>query len=105
MDIRPKRLNLIRGRLPAESQGLLFHCNDENKEIICNITDAAFRDLIDFHRLNRSKTELAQAIVTEIERLANAKYNAARIEETGMLVIRLADLILYGFQARNDSAA
>jgi hypothetical protein len=44
-------------------------------------------------------------LLPEIERLANAKYDARRLEEDGGLLIQPADLVRYGFEKRKKRAA
>jgi hypothetical protein len=69
------------------------------------ITQDALDDLTQFHRLDISKDEPLNALVMQIERIANAKFNAGRVEVNGEIVIRPLDLLRYGFNAINDSAA
>lgn len=92
-----KRLTVIAGST-AGLQSLSFQCDDGKKKIVCGITSDALRNLIGFHRLNGTNLEAARALVSEVERLANAKYNDAGFEENGELLIRLRDLLRYGFQ-------
>jgi hypothetical protein len=63
------------------------------------------RDLIDFHRINSTNDEALRALLPELERLVNAKCNAGRFEENGWLVIWPVDLLRYGYQGRDESAA
>jgi hypothetical protein len=47
-------------------------------------------------------------LLLEIVRLANAKYDAGRLEEDGSLVIRATDILRFGFEnrkTRSDYAA
>src|SRR5437764_597274 len=57
-----------------------FDCND-GRVIQCSITDDALRDLIDFHRVKNTDEDTSRVLLPEVERLANAKYDARRLEE------------------------
>jgi hypothetical protein len=61
--------------------------------------------LIDFHRIKSTESEALRALLPEIERLVNAKYDAERFEENGWLVIWPVDLLRYGYQGRDEPAA
>jgi hypothetical protein len=98
-----KRSKLVRGTQEYRPFSLLDQ--DTGTKVACAITDAALRDLIDFHRLNSADSDLIHVVVSELVRLANAKYNAARYAENGELLIHLPDLLLYGFAKRDKSAA
>ena len=81
-----------------------FDC-DDGRVIQCSITDDALRDLIDFHRVKNTDEDTSRVLLPEVERLANAKYDARRLEEDGGLLIRPADLVRYGFEKRKKRAA
>jgi hypothetical protein len=98
-------LRVVFDSLSAQSQGLFFQCDRDGKIIQCGIADVALRDLIDFHRLKSSENKALRALLPEIERLANAKCDAGRFEENGWLVIWPVDLLRYGYQGRDRSAA
>jgi hypothetical protein len=99
------RLRIRPGTFSSQPDCLAFQCDDGSKYIDCAITTAVLRDLIDFHRLRERKKEAFRALLPEIERLANAKYNAGRISESGEMLIRTADLLRYGFGRWDRSAA
>jgi hypothetical protein len=82
-----------------------FNVTATGRTIRCGIADAALRDLIDFHRIKGTEDQALRALLTEIERLANAKCDAGRFEENGWLVIWPVDLLRYGYQTRDKSAA
>jgi hypothetical protein len=98
-------LRVIAKSLSAQLEGLCFQCDRDGHPIQCGIADLALRDLIDFHRLNSTRDKALRLLLPEIERLANAKCDAGRFEENGWLVIWPIDLLRYGFQGRNMSAA
>jgi hypothetical protein len=62
-------------------------------------------DLADFHRIKSAAADAPPVLLPEIERLANAKYDAGRLEEAGGLLIRSTDLVRYGFQKGKKRAA
>jgi hypothetical protein len=98
-------LRVIAESVRAKSKGLCFQCDIDGRPIHCGIVDAALRELVDFHRFNGSKDKALQAVLPEIERLTNAKCDAGRFEENGSLVIWPVDLLRYGYQGRDRSAA
>jgi hypothetical protein len=81
-----------------------FDC-DDGSIIQCSITNDTLRDLIDFHHVKNTDEDIRRVLLPEIERLANAKYDARRLEEDGGLFIRSADLVRYGFEKRKKQAA
>ena len=81
-----------------------FEC-DDGKIIQCSITGETLRDLIDFHRVKNTDEDTCRVLLPEVERLANAKYDARRLEEDGGLLIRSTDLVRYGFEKRKKRAA
>jgi Protein of unknown function (DUF1488) len=89
----------------AKSKGLCFQCDLDGEIIQCGIADVALRDLVDFHRIKSTESEALRALLPEIERLVNAKYDAERFEENGWLVIWPVDLLRYGYQGRAEPAA
>jgi len=71
----------------------------------CGITDTALRELIDFHRVKSNERKALRTLVSEIERLVNAKNDAGRFEENGCIIIWPVDLLRYGYQSRETLAA
>ena len=98
-------LKVMASSLKAQSEGLCFQCDSGGKVIRCGIADVALRDLIDFHSIESMEDAAFLALLPEIERLVNAKCDAGRFEENGWLVIWPVDLLRYGYQARDQSAA
>jgi hypothetical protein len=98
-------LKVIFDSFSAQSKGVCFQCDGGGKIIQCGIADVAIRDLIDFHRIKDTEDKEVRALLTEIERLVNAKCDAGRFEENGWLVIWPVDLLRYGYQGRKRSAA
>ena len=91
-------LKVIAGSLKAQAEGLSFQCGGDGETIECEVASEVLRDLLAFHRFDND--DAMRALLPEIERLANAKSDAGRFEEDGALVIRTADLLRYGFQAK-----
>jgi hypothetical protein len=98
-------LEVIPGTIEATSQGLSFRCSGGENAVTCSITEQALDDLIQYHRLDVNKDETFASILSEIERIANEKFGAARLEKNGELIIRTIDVLRYGFQNTDDSAA
>jgi hypothetical protein len=98
-------LKVVFESFTAHSKGLCFQCDREGEIIQCGIADVALRDLVDFHRIKSTESEALRALLPEIERLVNAKYDAERFEENGWLVIWPVDLLRYGYQGRDEPAA
>jgi hypothetical protein len=91
---------IVVGSLKQVDGGDTFQCDcGDGKIIECTIVDIALRDLIDFHRFKKT-ADPSTVLVLEIVRLANAKYDAGRLEEDGSLVIRATDLLRFGFGNR-----
>jgi hypothetical protein len=98
-------LRVVFDSLSAHSDGLSFRCNGGGQCLPCGITDTALRELIDFHRVQSNECKALRTILSEIERLVNAKGDAGRYEENGCIVIWPVDLLRYGYQSREPSAA
>jgi hypothetical protein len=98
------QLKVMVQTLSARSQGLAFQCENGMKTVSGDISAETLRDLTDFHQVKGSQEEGFRALLPEIERLLNAKFQAGRIEENGELAIRAADLLRFGFQARDKTA-
>jgi hypothetical protein len=98
-------LKVIPETIVAASQRLSFRCNGGDTAISCSITVDAVNDLIQFHRLDVSGDEAVNALIKEIERLANEKFSAGRVGKNGELAITATDVLRYGFQTTDSSAA
>jgi hypothetical protein len=98
-------LRVIAGSLGALSKGLCFRCDHDGRPLYGGISDGALLDLIDFHRFNCGRDKALRALLPAIERLANSKCDAGRFEENGSIVIRPVDLLRYGYQGQEKSAA
>jgi hypothetical protein len=98
-------LRVVFDSLSAQSDGLSFRCDDGGRALPCGIADTALRDLIDFHRVKSNERTALRTLVSEIERLVNAKSDAGRFEENGCIIIWLVDLLRYGYQSRETLAA
>jgi hypothetical protein len=91
--------------LEAHPQGVLFQCDCGDGKIEGGITDAALRDLVDFHRIKSTAADASRVLLPELERIVNAKCDAGKFEEDGGIIIRPADLLRYGFHRRRKRAA
>jgi hypothetical protein len=98
-------LKVIAGTIHAQPKTISFRCAGEGGQIDCQMTAAALRDLLEFHRLNFSNEGAFETLLPEIERLVNSKFNAGRFDENGELWIRVADLLRYGYSEQNETAA
>lgn len=99
-------LTILMGSLKQTDAGDAFQCDcGDGKIIQCTIDDVALRDLVDYHRINKTPADASQVLLAEIERLVNAKFDAGRFEEDGGLLIQSADIVRYGFQVRKKRAA
>ena len=99
-------LTIIEESLTAQTYGLGFQSDCADGKIVqCGITNLALADLVDFHQVKSPAADAPLVLLLEIERLANAKYQAGRLEEDGGLLIRSSDLVRYGFQKRKKRAA
>jgi hypothetical protein len=99
-------LTIIAESFTARTYGFSFQSDCADGKIVqCGIMDVALADLADFHHVKSAATDAPLVLLLEIERLANAKYEAGRLEEDGGLLIRSTDLVRYGFQGRKKQAA
>jgi hypothetical protein len=98
-------LKVIPETIAAASQRLSFQCDGGEKAITCSIAVDAVNDLIQFHRLDVSGDVAVNTLIKEIERLANEKFCDGRVEQNGELSITATDVLRYGFQTTDDSAA
>jgi hypothetical protein len=95
----PASLLMVAGSVRLLPQGLAFESNDGIKTVPCSITRDALLDLCGYHGLNGNDGEAFKALGPQIERLASQKYRAGRIDRSGELTIKPADLLLYGFES------
>jgi hypothetical protein len=98
-------LKLVADSVEPVPDGVRFQCDCGDAKIVGGITDAAFRDLMDFHRVKGATPDASRLLLLEIERLVNAKCDAGRFEEDGGLLIRPTDILRYGFRGRKKRAA
>jgi hypothetical protein len=99
MRVRPIRISIRR----RQSNGLCFQYDHDGHPLCCGISDVALRDLIDFHRFNGSQEKARRALLrSNASRTQNA---TQRFEENGWLVIWPLDLLRYGYQGQDRSAA
>src|ERR1700692_640853 len=81
-------LTIIEESLTAQTYGLGFQSDCADGKIVqCGITNLALADLVDFHHIKGAAAGALRVLLPEIERLANAKYEAGRLEEDGGLLI------------------
>jgi hypothetical protein len=93
-------LMMVAGTAQIIPHGLAFESHDGVKMIPCSITREALLDLCGYHGIKGDEGESFKVLGPQIERLANEKYRAGRIERTGELTIKTSDLLLYGFEGR-----
>jgi len=98
-------LRIVFDSLTARPNGLCFQCDQGGRRLPCGIADTALRELVDFHHIKSTERNALLGVLPEIERLVNAKCDAERFEENGSLVIWPVDLLRYGYQGREKSAA
>ena len=89
-------LKMMPGSVKAGSQSLAFRCKDGEQEIACSILAHALDDLIRFHGIDVQNDQEMDQLLSQIERVANDKINARRIEPNGEIVIRSIDILRYG---------
>jgi hypothetical protein len=95
----PASLLMVAGSVKLLPHGLAFESNDGIKTVPCCISRDALLDLCGYHGLNGDDGEAFKALGPQIERLVSEKYRAGRIERSGELTIKPADLLLYGFES------
>jgi hypothetical protein len=99
-------LKITAGKLDLLPASIVCQLAHGTRMIACTVERQALRDLADYH-LGEALPDVAAfgELLQEIERLANAKFYAGRVEESGDVVITSADVLLYGFEARWAKAA
>jgi Protein of unknown function (DUF1488) len=95
-----KPLYVVAGSMQAQPQGLAFQSHDGVRVVTCSISRDALLDLRDYHGLAGDESQAFRALGPQIERLANEKYRAGRVDRSGQLEISPADILLYGFESR-----
>jgi hypothetical protein len=91
-------LKVIPNTFEAASQRLSFQCSGADNAVSCSITVNALDDLVQLHRLNVREDKAVEALLKEIEYLANEKFSAGRVERNGELAIKSIDVLRYGFR-------
>jgi hypothetical protein len=89
-------LKMMPGSVNVGSQCITFRCNDGQLEIACSILAHALDDLIRFHEIDDESDEGMDQLLSQIERVANDKIDARRLEPNGEIVIRSIDILRYG---------
>lgn len=81
----------------VDGQGISLLFSDGDAKVACSVTPGVIEDLASYHRLTFSREEIFHVVLPLLDRLASTKYHAGRLEENGEIVIRVADLLRYGF--------
>jgi hypothetical protein len=86
------------GRLDLLASSIVCQLQDSAQTIVCTIERQLLRDLGDYH-FGRAVPEEAvfSECLSEIERLASAKFGGQGLDRSGGISIGPADLIRYGF--------
>jgi hypothetical protein len=98
-------LKIVPGTICAQSRTLSFQCQDGEEAIPCSITADALDDLVHLYRLDVKEDEAVDALLKEIEHLANEKFCAGRVEKNGELIIRTIDVLRFSVQHTDGSVA
>lgn len=91
-------LQVAAGRLDLLAASIVCHLRNGNQIIICTIARQVLRDLGDYH-FGRAISDEAifSECLSEIERLANAKFSGRGLDAEDELSIGPSDLARYGF--------
>jgi hypothetical protein len=91
-------LKVASGRLDLLASSIVCQLHDGTQTIVCTIARQVLRDLGDYHfgRVIPEEAVFSECL-SEIERLANAKFRGRGLDENGGLSIGPADLVRYGF--------
>jgi hypothetical protein len=91
-------LKVAAGRLDLLASSIVCQLRDGTQTIICTVARQVLRDLGDYH-FGRAIPEEAvfSECLSEIERLASAKFARCGLDENGEISIGPADLVRYGF--------
>ena len=96
-------LKVVTGRLDLLPTSIVCNLHDGEQIIVCTIARQLLRDLGGYH-LGRAIPEEAvfSEFLSEIERIASAKFDTQRLDENGELSIGSADLARYGFGSLHE---
>jgi hypothetical protein len=91
-------LKVASGRLDLLAGSIICQLHDGAQTIVCTIARQVLRDLGDYHFGRAIPEEAAfSECLSEIERLASAKFAVRGLDEGGGLSLGPADLVRYGF--------
>lgn len=91
-------LKVASGRLDLLASSIVCQLQDGAQTLVCTISRQVLRDLGYYH-FGRAVSEEAvfSECLSEIERLANAKFSGRGLDKVGGISIDPADLVRYGF--------
>lgn len=87
---------VVGGKLELRSNSLACQLREGNRILTCTVSRQALRDLGGYHQLQISDEAVFSRLLPEIERLANERIRAGRMDETGSVTIGTSDLVRYG---------
>jgi hypothetical protein len=91
-------LKVAAGRLDLLASSIVCQLQDGTRTIVCTIARQVLRDLGDYHFGRAIPDEAVfSECLSEIERLASAKFNGRGLDENGGISLGPADLARYGF--------
>lgn len=93
------------GKLDLLLTRIVCQLSDGERSILCSIARQTLRDLGDFRRLRLSEEAVFSVLLPDIERLANEKVRAGRLDENGNVSLGTAELLRYGLGMPGAEAA
>ena len=92
----PVVLKVAAGRLDLSSDSIVFQLQDGASKVVCTIARPVLRELGHYYGLSASEEAVFSELLSGIERLASAKFDARRFDQRNELSIETFDLLRYG---------
>lgn len=96
---------VVGGKLEFLPTSIVCQLREGDRTVLCMIVREVLRDLGDYHRLNLSEQGLFSVLLPDIERMADAKIRAGRLDQHGHVRIEAVDLLRYGLGTPRVQAA
>lgn len=90
-------LTVVPGKLDLLPSSIVCQLSDGETVIICTIAHQVLLDLGAHHGLRLPVVAIFSELLSDVERLASAKFYAGRPDDHGDLSIGTADLLRHGF--------
>ena len=96
---------VVGGKLGLLSDSIACRLRDGDRILTCIVSRQALRDLGDYHQLYGSDEALFSRLLPQVERLANERVRAGRVDESGNVTIGTAEPVRHGLGLLRADAA